>query len=68
MHWCFRMVFFIYKSKQLIAQHIYSIYLYTELHKRKVFDQMIHIMSKRINLPIYKRIEKEKMFIKIKNI
>ena len=48
------MVFIIYKSKQLIAQNIYSIYLYTGLHKRKVFDLIIHIMSKRINLSIYK--------------
>ena len=38
----------------MIAQNIYSIYLYTGLHKRKVFDKMIHIMSKRINLSIYK--------------
>ena len=37
-----------------MAQNIYSIYLYTGLHKRKVFDQIIHIMSKRINLSIYK--------------
>ena len=32
----------------------HSIYLYTGLHKRKVFDQIIHIMSKRINVSIYK--------------
>ena len=38
----------------MIAQNIYSIYLYTGLHKRKVFDQIIHVMSKRINLSIDK--------------
>ena len=29
-------------------------YLYTGLHKRKVFDQIIHIMSKQMNLSLYK--------------
>ena len=48
------MVSIIYKSKQFIAQNIYSIHLYTGLHKKKVFDQIIHIMSKRINLSIHK--------------
>ena len=38
----------------MIAQNIYSIYLDKGLHKRKVFDQIIHIMLKRINLSIYK--------------
>ena len=36
-----------------MAQNNYSIYLFTGLHKRKIFDQIIHIMSKRINLSIY---------------
>ena len=37
-----------------MAQNIYSISLYTGLHKRKVFDEIIHIMSKRISLSFYK--------------
>ena len=48
------MLCIIYKSSKLIAQNIYSIYLYTGLHKRKVFHQIIHIMSKWINLSLYK--------------
>ena len=51
----FQIVLFISKSLQRIAQNTYAIYLHTELCERKKSIQIIHTMSKRMNMPIYKQ-------------
>ena len=51
----FRIGLYVSKCLQRNAQHIHSIYLYTELYQIKFSDKIIHTISKLMNMPALKQ-------------